>query len=124
MSNADWWAQKLGTSQPQQVRVDPTPPMPPSQLPMTPMPTFQQANPAGRVQSVTQVLSCPECGSGNYMSTDKMPARCFDCGYPVEQSGSRYGNLSTARVEGSAQAARGNDTASNWNPQGIIGTIQ
>jgi hypothetical protein len=42
MSNADWWAQKLnGTqNQGQQFRPDPTPPMPPSQQPMTPMPTL------------------------------------------------------------------------------------
>lgn len=125
MSNADWWAQKLGTVQPvQQGRVDPTPPMPPSQLPMTPMPTFQQPNPAGRAQSASQVQSCPECGSGNYMSVANTAPRCFDCGYPVEQSGSKYGNLSTARVEGSATAARGNDTTNNWNPQGIIGHVQ
>jgi len=124
MSNADWWAQKLGNTQPvQQGRPVPNIPMPPSQQPMTPMPTFQQQPSAGRAQSASQVLSCPECGSGNYMSVAGTAPRCFDCGYPIEQSGSRYGNLSTARVEGAAQSARGNDTKSNWNPQGIIGTI-
>jgi hypothetical protein len=34
-----------------------------------------------------------------------------------------YGSLTGAKVEGSAKAARGNDIASNWNPQGIIGRI-
>lgn len=126
MSNANWWAQKLnGTQSVQQNRPDPTPPMPPTQSPMTPMPTFQQApNPAGRAQSAQQTQTCPECGSTNYMSPDRNTApRCFDCGYPVNQSGSRYGNLSTARVEGAAQASLGNDATSNWNPQGIIGHL-
>lgn len=128
MNNADWWASRLAgntSNQGQQFRPDPTPPMPASQLPMTPMPTLQQAsNPAGRAQSATQTQLCPECGSNNFMSPDRNTApRCFECGYPVNQSGSRYGNLSTARVEGNAQASLGNDTASNWNPQGIIGRI-
>jgi hypothetical protein len=127
MSNADWWASKLnGGAQTPQYRPDPTPPMPPSQQPMTPMPTLQQQQPAaGRVQSASQTQTCPECGSGNYMKPNdaSLTARCFDCGYPVSQSGSRYGNLSTARVDGPARASLGNDGASNWNPQGIIGRL-
>ena len=125
MSTADWWAQKLGNTQPvQQGRPDPTPQMPPSQLPMTPAPTPQQeVPPAGRVQSASQVLNCPDCGSNNYMAVANTAPRCFECGYPVSQSGSKYGNLSTARIEGAATSARGNDTTNNWNPQGIIGKI-
>lgn len=125
MSNADWWASKLGaTPQAPQYRPDPTPPMPPSAQPMPQMPPFQQVtNPAARAESASQVQSCPECGSANYMSVQNTAPRCFDCGYPIEQSGSRYGNLSTARVEGAAKMASGNDSTNNWNPQGIIGTI-
>jgi ribosomal protein L37E len=126
MSNADWWAARLATTSTPvaQGRPDPTPPMPVSQLPMSPMPTLQQTNPAGRAQSASQTANCPECGSNNYMSADRNTApRCFECGYPVSQSGSRYGNLSTARVEGTTKSSLGNDPASNWNPQGIIGHI-
>jgi len=127
VSNANWWAQKLNGTQNigQQFRPDPTPSMPPSLTPMTPMPTIQQTSPSvGRAPSVAQTQSCPECGSSNYMSPDSRTAlRCFECGYPVNQSGSRYGNLSTARVEGSARDSLGNDPTSNWNPQGIIGHI-
>lgn len=70
MSNADWWASKLGaTPQAPQYRPDPTPPMPPSAQPMPQMPPFQQVtNPAARAESASQVQSCPECGSANYMS--------------------------------------------------------
>jgi hypothetical protein len=57
------------------------------------------------------------------MSVQKAAPRCYDCGYPISQSGSRYGSLTGAKVEGSAKSAIGNDVQSNWNPQGIIGRI-
>lgn len=34
---------------------------------------------------------CPGCGSGNYVSHPDAPGsrpRCYDCGYPISQSGS------------------------------------
>lgn len=125
MSNADWWAKKLGNSQPaQQGRPSAMPPMPQSQQPMVQMPAFQQqANPAEKAQSARQTATCPECGSGNYMAVANAAARCYDCGYPIQQSGSRYGSLTGATVEGSAKQAAGNDTTNNYNPQGIIGSI-
>jgi ribosomal protein S27E len=125
MNNADWWAKKLGTPQPQvpQGRPVNNVPMPPTQQPMAPMPTFQQ--PAGsKAQSASQTATCPDCGSGNYLTPSAQIAlRCYDCGYPVQQSGSRFGSLAGAHVEGAAKASLGNDTQSNWNPQGIIGRI-
>lgn len=122
MSNSDWWAKKLGNPQPvQQGRPDPTPTMPPSQQPMAPMPAFQQQ---GRVlPSSSQTASCPDCGSSNFMSIQNAAPRCFDCGYPLEQSGSRYGGLNGAHVEGATKQSTGNNPVSNWNPQGIIGRI-
>jgi len=124
MNNADWWAKKLAQQSPapQQTRPADLPPMPPSQQPMAPMPSFQQT-PTERAQSAKQTDSCPDCGSGNYMSVSNAAPRCFDCGYPLEQSGSRYGSLAGAHVEGAARGAAGNDPTSNWNPQGIIGRI-
>lgn len=127
MSNADWWAKQLGAQPqaPQQVPVaaprSANNPMPPSQQPMT---QFQQPQqPASRAQSASQTASCPECGGTNYMSVQNAAARCYDCGYPISQSGSRYGSLTGAKVEGSAKSAIGNDVQSNWNPQGIIGRV-
>ena len=130
MSNADWWAKQLG-AQPQapqqQVPVAaPRPannPMPPSQQPMTQFQPVQPQQPASRAQSALQTASCPECGGTNYMSVQKAAPRCYDCGYPISQSGSRYGSLTGAKVEGSAKSAIGNDVKSNWNTQGIIGRI-
>jgi hypothetical protein len=57
------------------------------------------------------------------MAVQNAAPRCYDCGYPINQSGSRYGALTGAKVEGNVKAATGNDSASNWNPQGIIGRI-
>lgn len=124
MNNADWWAKKLGNSPQLPVgRPDPSPQMPPSQQPMSPMPTFQ-APVVSKAQSASSVETCPDCGSGDYFSaTRETSKRCFDCGYPVQQSGSRFGSLTGAHVDGAAKQANGNDTQSNWNPQGIIGRI-
>jgi ribosomal protein L37E len=125
MNNADWWAKKLGTPPtPTPVgRPSPTPIALPSQQPLAPMPSFQQTQQGRTLPSSSQVAACPDCGSANYMSVANAKARCFDCGYPTEQSGSRYGSLAGAHVEGAAKPASGNDTANNWNPQGIIGRI-
>jgi hypothetical protein len=123
MNNADWWARKLGQQAPApQYRPDPSPMMPPSQQPMAPMPSFQQP-PTERAQSAKQTDSCPDCGSGNYMSVASAAPRCFDCGYPLEQSGSGLGNLAGAHIEGEARSSLVNDSTNNWNPQGIIGRI-
>lgn len=126
MNNADWWANRLAQQQPQvpQGRPSNIPPMPPSQQPMAPMPTFQpQAPSASRAQSSQQTSTCPECGSANFMAVANAAPRCYDCGYPISQSGSRYGSLTGANVEGTAKASMGNNPTSNWNPQGIIGRI-
>ena len=124
MNNADWWANKLAGTTPQvpQGRPDPTPPMPPSQQPMAQMPAFQ-APQTTRAQSASQTATCPDCGSGNYMVIQNAAPRCYDCGYPIQQSGSRFGGLAGANVEGAPKTAMGNDTSNNWNPQGIIGRI-
>jgi ribosomal protein L37E len=123
-SNEDWFAKKLGQQNvPQQGRPNPTPAMPPSQQPLPPMPQFQQTAPPAPPSSFA-VATCPDCGSGNYAGSNNNQARCFDCGYPVSQSGSKYGGLSTARIEGGIGEAMGNNKSNNYNPQGIIGRIQ
>ena len=125
MNSADWWAKKLGNPQPvPQGRPDPSPAMPPSQQPMAVMQPFQQPQQAERAQSARQTATCPDCGSVNYMAVQNAAPRCYDCGYPVQQSGSRFGNLTGAHVDGPARQASGNDAQSNWNPQGIIGRIE
>lgn len=88
MSNADWWAKKMGTPAPQPV-------MP--QVPLAqPQPaTYQQPQQPQyppSVQATPQAERCPGCGSGNYGSpTMEHRKRCYDCGYPIVQSGSGMG---------------------------------
>lgn len=123
MNNANWWANKLGAPAP---AAQPRPadiPMPPSQQPMTRFEPPQPQQPASKAQSARQNAVCPECGSDNYMAVANAAPRCYDCGYPLQQSGSKYGSLTGAKVEGSVKSSRGNDTSNNWNPQGIIGRI-
>lgn len=119
MSNADWWAKQLGAPAARPVDI----PMPPTQQPMTPYAPPQPQQPASKAQSAKQTATCPECGGTNYMSVNNATPRCYDCGYPISQSGSRYGSLTGAKVEGSVKSSLGNDGQSNWNPQGIIGRI-
>ena len=124
MSNADWWAKQMGAQPAQQPRPANNP-MPPSQQPMTPYipPQPQVQQPQTKAMSAQQNQMCPNCSSANYMSVGGAKLRCYDCGYPLEQSGSKYGSLTGAKVEGNTKSARGNDTANNWNPQGIVGRI-
>jgi ribosomal protein S27E len=122
MNNANWWAQKLaqqnGQAPVQQGRPDPMPPMPPSQQPMQAMPSFQPQVAQTKAQSARLADTCPDCGSSNYFSaTPQTALRCTDCGYPVQQSGSRFGGLAGANVEGAAKQAAGN-SAGSWNPSG------
>jgi hypothetical protein len=124
MNNADWWSKKLNNlpQQPQVTRPDPTPPMPPSQRPMAPMPAFQQPQTPVQAQSAFQNDSCPDCRSSNYFSVQNARPRCFDCGYPTEQSGSRYGSLAGASVDGPVKSSLGNDASGNWQGASAVQT--
>jgi hypothetical protein len=127
VNNADWWARKLGNApapqQQQQQQAQMPSLVPQTQQPMAPLPSFQQFQ-QPKAASAQQTENCPQCSSVNYMRpTPQIALRCYDCGYPIEQSGSRFGSLTGANVEGPTQSSRGNDGVSNWNPQGIIGRI-
>jgi ribosomal protein S27AE len=125
MSTANWWAKQLGT-QPQiiQPRTENVP-MPPSQQPMTPyIPPQPEINTTTtKAQSASQTRMCPDCGSNNYMAVSNAAPRCYDCGYPLSQSGSKFGSLTGAKVEGNIKSSLGNETQNNYNPQQIIGRI-
>lgn len=119
MSNSDWWAKQLGNNTPQVAPRVNNNPMPVSQQPMTVYQAPQQQTPPmSKAQSALQNLPCPECGGGNYMSPQPktIALRCYDCGYPVTQAGSRYGALTGATIEGAAKGAIGNDVRNNFNP--------
>lgn len=122
MSNANWWAKKLNIPTPQ-------PTMP--QVPMAqPMPATYQQPPQPQYPPSVQVTPtaerCPGCGSGNYGgATPESRKRCYDCGYPIVQSGSGMGRGIVGQggeAAGPAQPARQVQTG-GFNPTTIIGKI-
>ena len=123
MTNSDWWAKKLGqpTASP---AARESIPMPPSQQPMTRYTPPAPQQPQTKAMSARQTQLCPSCNGNNYMSVANAAPRCYDCGYPLIQSGSGIGDLSGANVEGPTKAALGNDTANNFNPTQIVGRVQ
>lgn len=117
----DWWAKKLAqpNTTPNQI-----PTSPPSQTPLTqfnqPAPTQP---PAAKAKSSQETAVCPDCNSANYFGFNGSKPRCYECGYPMEQSGSKYGALTGAQVQGDTKGAKGNDPTNNYNPQQVIGRI-
>lgn len=120
MSNG-WWEKKLGAPAPQQP-VAPaatqypvsTPPAPVYQQPVQNTPPVQH-NPTPR---------CPGCGSGNYGGTAESRPRCYDCGYPLQQSGSGVGTgIQTGQQSGGPVAPAKQVATGGFNPTTIIGHI-
>lgn len=125
--SSNWWADKLGApQQPSAPRQAPQQPV--SYPPTTPQPVYlppevrQHQLPA----SATTSSRCPECGSGNYGgATPEARKRCYDCGYPITQSGSGMGKgiMGGPQASGPTQPARQAATGTGFNPQTIIGHI-
>jgi hypothetical protein len=124
MSNSDWYARKLGAS--------PATPPPPVQQPPAYVQQQQQQvvqpqaeeelvyAPKGATHlRVSKEGTCPECDSTNYMTPPGTQAkpRCYDCGYPLVQSGS--GPAMPTADMGPAQPARQVNAGGNWNPGGF-----
>lgn len=131
MSNADWFARKLGNPNPP---VQVNPPSYPPTFAVQPQPaTYAQPQTPSYPpsQQVTpQAPLCPECRSSNYSVAAKQVTqngqveswRCYDCGYPIVQAGSKHGGANSAPSQGGAQRARQVATG-GWNPTTIIGHI-
>ena len=119
MSNSDWWAKQLGVkAQPQQSN-----PMPPSQQPMTPYvaPQPQPQVTATKAQSANQTALCPNCSGTNYMSVQGTKPRCYDCGYPVEQSASQIGRGIVNPTKGSTPVPTKQVAQTGFHPDQIVG---
>lgn len=136
-NNADWFARKMANRTPQQPSLQQPPYVPPLSA-NTPLQTSQQfamqqpgmpqlpmipSQPQSKAQSAQQTASCPSCGSANYMSVQNAAARCFDCGYPTEQSGSRYGALTGAKVDSAAAKPAVGNSSGGYHPDQIIGKV-
>jgi predicted nucleic-acid-binding Zn-ribbon protein len=138
MSNADWYARKMGAPKPQQ-SMPATSPAP--QVPYTPPPVRQntqvQYNPDSdqlttRASSAYSSERCPECNSGNYAKVGVQSTqngsfavmRCYDCGYPKIQAGSGVGSTGTpSGGGGKAIPARQPAMGSGFNPNIIVDRI-
>ena len=123
MSN-NWWANKLGAPQQPQQTVWDAPSAPPVQRPAVP---YVSPELQGRAMPESAAASsrCPNCGSGNYGKTSpEAKARCYDCGYPIQQSGSGLGRgISTGGGGGAVVPAKQVSTSNNFNPGVIIDRI-
>jgi hypothetical protein len=117
MSNS-WWANKLGTQAPTQGSSPLV--MPPSAAAMTP---YQPPRlPQTTAPASAMAARCPNCSSGNYGgNTMESRPRCYDCGYPLQQSGS---GVPGARIptEGPVQATKQVGTG-GFNPGQIVDRI-
>jgi len=128
VTSNNWWSQKLGGAQPRST--PPTQPyQPPQQAPVQPQQPQQPQQYAPPQQeprtpaSARQSGSCPGCGSGNYgQVTPESRARCYDCGYPITQSGTGVAGVRQP-TGGAVQPAKQLSTANNFNPTTIIGHI-
>lgn len=123
--SSSWWDKKLNNNPQTPAPARPAqPPVQPSYYP-----------PAGSTPRVSPELeghrlpasaafaeSCPNCASGNYgRSTPESRARCYDCGYPLQQSGSGVPGVRVP-TEGPVQAAKQVDTG-GFNPGTIVDRI-
>ena len=121
MSNS-WWANKLGSTPAPQAPQQSRPPVAPQQ-PYVPAPNVFPSQIGNPVPQQPQAARCPNCGSGNYGgSTPETRPRCYDCGYPITQSGT---GMPGVRIpsNGTTVAAQQISTANNFNPGTIIDRI-
>lgn len=109
---SSWWTNKLGNSQPHSSGQKPT---------YVPAPVTPQLPPTQQV--LPESPRCPSCGSNNYGGTAETRARCYDCGYPIQQSGSGIPGIRGPKAEGPVQPAKQVHSGNNFNPQQIIGKI-
>ena len=120
--SSNWWANKLGT--PATPQAAPTQPAYVAPQPATYIQSSQPQYPPTQ-QATPQAERCPGCGSGNYGgATPEARKRCYDCGYPLTQSGSGMGKGITSgpQASGPVQAAK-QVSSGGFNPTTIIGHI-
>lgn len=82
-SGGPWW-QSVSVTAPAQQTPAPAP-QEPSAANHSPQESMERVQWARDTEG-----NCPSCGSGNYARHPEQPrarARCFDCGYPLTQSG-------------------------------------
>jgi hypothetical protein len=118
--SSSWWANKLGTQQPAQPARTMQPTQPAQVQQPNPVPPQQYNTPP---VNYTPAERCPGCGSGNYGgATPEARKRCYDCGYPIQQSGSGSFGVQGPRSQGPTQPAK-QVASGGFNPTTIIGKL-
>ena len=117
--SSNWWSNKLGTTpQPQQPNM-------PQQQPVYQQPTQQPQSYPTSQQTVPMTPRCPGCNSGNYGGTAESRPRCYDCGYPIQQSGSGAGTGIVGQGGGGGPATPATQVPTGgFNPTTIIGRLE
>lgn len=125
----DWWSRHLNNLQPVPQAPNLPQTMPtqyPSYVPQAPQ-NPQVAYDPNRDQLVSKAQTsrmtdrCPGCNSGNYFApTGTQLKRCYDCGYPIVQSGTGTGMPSG---HGESTPSRQTSTGNNFNPTTIVDRI-
>lgn len=117
----DWWSKKL--SQPNVPSVPPVAPPQPipytytrQNMPVSYDPASDQV--VTKAASAKQSERCPGCNSGNYMAPQGTNLkRCYDCGYPLVQSGTGSGIPTDGAP---ARPAKQPAVGSGFNPNVIV----
>lgn len=107
-----------------------TPPVPRAAAgPVAPQDPELAGHDFSRATSLRMQDRCPECGSGNYAPIAKMKTRngavetwrCFNCGYPVDNTERGTGGGLGGKVDGRArQLAEVGGLTSNYQPTNTI----
>jgi hypothetical protein len=126
----DFWAKKLGTPPATQQGLPPSYPPRPTQphvpqYAQSPQVSYDPAQDqlVSRAQSSRMHDKCPGCYSGNYFApTGTQLKRCYDCGYPIVQSGTGAG-MPGGSAGGPSTPSRQVSTANNFNPTVIVDRI-
>ena len=105
----------------------PTPQQQPVQISVqtqTQQPTQQQPSYPQTQRASAPTPRCPSCSSANYVGSAETRARCYDCGYPIQQSGTGTPGIRNPNTaSGPVEPAKQINTQNNFNPQTIIGHI-
>lgn len=114
MSN--WWADKLGAAN-RAPRANPN-----VQYKQTPISRLQAQAPAPPAPQPPPKVEdrCPGCNGTNYMAAPNSNyKRCYDCGYPLVQSGTGVGAThADAPTKSAVQVQTG-----GYNPSVIVGKV-
>lgn len=134
MTNSWWAARVSGTPLPPLQQRPPVPlNAPPGQYHGVPVQYDAQqdvllAQSKAQGTKAAHPSSCPNCSGGNYVrvgsgvnergSFDVM--RCYDCGYPLQQTGS---GATTVRGSGGPSIPAQQPASGGWNPTTIVDRI-